>query len=370
MLDRLPVTATPALILVVDDEPRNIQVIASLLIKEGHEVIAATDGEQALEKLRSSKPDLILLDVMMPGMTGFEMRRILRDIPELCEIPVIFLSAATDKSFIIEGFETGAVDYITKPFHGPELLSRVALHVNLQRTRQRMNDLVQEKNRLLEIVAHDLKNPLSGIRFAAMILAEKSDHQKHIQDSLVENICQSTERAFEIVQTLLETRGLDEMKATIHLEEICLSEQAREALRRFEQHRKAKDIAVEINAGEGSLRVLGERRALLCCLENLISNAIKFSPSGSKIAIELTSEKTDGVFRIEDCGPGVRDDEVELLFQKFSRLSARPTAGEASTGLGLHIVRELLHAMDGTVTYAESRYGGACFMVKLPLAQR
>jgi len=369
MIDRLPVATVPALILVVDDEPRNIQVIASLLIKEGHEVIAATGGEQALEKLESSKPDLILLDVMMPGMTGFEFRRILRDIPELCEIPVIYLSAATDKNFIIEGFETGAVDYVTKPFHGPELLSRVALHVNLQQTRRRMNDLIQEKTRLLEIVAHDLKNPLSGIRFAAMVLAEKHDHQKHIQDSLVENICQSADRAFEIVQTLLETRGLDEIKATIQVEEVCLSEQAREALRRFDQHRIAKDIAVEMKAAEESLRVLGERRALLCCLENLISNAIKFSPTGSKISIEVTSENDGGVFQIEDCGPGVRDDEIELLFQKFSRLSARPTAGEASTGLGLHIVRELLQAMDGTVSYAESRFGGACFKVKLPLAK-
>jgi signal transduction histidine kinase len=116
--------------------------------------------------------------------------------------------------------------------------------------------------------------------------------------------------------------------------------------------------------------VLGEHRTLLCCLENLISNAIKFSPKGARVSIQVQLDGRSGEFRIEDQGPGIRDDELDHLFRKFTRLSARPTAGEQSTGLGLHIVHELISAMRGKVIYEKSRLGGACFSVKLPLADQ
>ncbi|RYG95378.1 MAG: ATP-binding protein, partial [Alphaproteobacteria bacterium] len=125
---------------------------------------------------------------------------------------------------------------------------------------------------------------------------------------------------------------------------------------------------LDFRAPDTDVIVLGENSTLLCCLENLISNAIKFSPSGASVVIHVQPDGTDGEFRIEDQGPGIQPEEVDQLFQKFTRLSARPTAGEASTGLGLHIVHELVSAMRGTVIYQSSPSGGACFSVKLPLA--
>ena len=145
--DPLPRTSGSSLILVVDDEPKNIQVVGPLLLKQGHEVIAAGSGEEALAKLRAARPDLILLDVMMPGMSGFELCRKLQAQPEWKDVPVIFLSAVTDKSFIMEALQAGAMDYVTKPFHGPELLSRVQVHLNLQNTRKSLASAIIERNR-------------------------------------------------------------------------------------------------------------------------------------------------------------------------------------------------------------------------------
>ncbi len=370
MIDRLPPTDAPSLILVVDDEPKNIQVVGSMLLRHGHEVIAAHNGPDALEKLQSVRPDLILLDVMMPGMTGFEVCRHLQENPETSDIPVIFLSAAGDKSFVIEALQHGGVDYVTKPFHGAELLSRIDLHSNLQKVRRRLAETIREKNRVLEIVAHDLKNPLNGVQFAAMMLTEHKDAgTPHPQQAkLLESITDSTRRAFDIISRLLETPALEEVKSRVRQEPVCLRESTNRALKNFEQHLRSKHIRLDFHSGGDQVVVLGENNTLLCCLENLISNAIKFSPTGANVVIQVQPDGSHGEFRIEDQGPGIQPEEVDKLFRKFTRLSARPTAGEASTGLGLHIVHELVNAMQGTVIYQDSPLGGACFSVRLPLA--
>lgn len=365
--DPLPRPATSSLILVIDDEPKNIQVVGPLLLRQGHEVIAAGSAEEALAKLRTARPDLILLDVMMPGMTGFELCHQLKASEEWKDIPVMFLSAAAEKSFVIEALAAGAVDYVTKPFHGPELLSRVQVHLNLQSTRKRLAATIEERNHLLEVVAHDLKNPLGGIQFAAAMMGENPDLDAR-QRTLVGSIADSVKRALEIVGSLLQTRQLEEAMANLGLTPLCLRAHAEHALDGFVQHSRNKGIAFQFESEAASLPVHADPRSLLCSLENLVSNAVKFSPAGTRVRIVIGREGDYGIFRIEDEGPGIRDDERELLFHKFTRLSARPTGGENSTGLGLHITHELTRAMGGTLRYEPGPRGGACFILALPLA--
>jgi two-component system sensor histidine kinase/response regulator len=366
--DPLPRPSSSSLILVVDDEPKNIQVVGPLLLRQGHEVIAAGSGEEALAKLRTARPDLILLDVMMPGMTGFELCHRLREQPEWRNIPVIFLSAATDKSFIMEALEAGAVDYVTKPFHGPELISRVQVHVNLQKTRKRLASTIEERNRLLEVVAHDLKNPLGGVQFAAAMLLENNTLDRGKQEALLESIADSAKRALEIVGTLLQTRQIEEAKITLGYATLCLRDYATQAARSFAQFERSKQISIGIDGVEDRVPVMADRRSLLCALENLISNAVKFSPRGTQVRVAVERSEEMGVFRIDDEGPGIQEEEQHQLFRKFTRLSARPTGGEVSTGLGLHIVHELVTAMGGKVRYERGPRGGACFVLELPLA--
>ncbi len=219
-----------------------------------------------------------------------------------------------------------------------------------------------------KIVTHDLKNPLNGIQFAAMMLTGKSDGTDPQSDLLHESIRDSANRAFGIIANLLDTRKLDEIKSQLRQQPVDLRENTTRALKNFEQHVRSKDIRLDFRSPQEEVIVLGENRTLLCCLENLISNAIKFSPTGADVIVHVHLDGPTGQFRIEDQGPGIREDEVDFLFRKFTRLSARPTAGEASTGPGLHIVHELVSAMQGSVDYAQSSLGGACFTMRLPLA--
>lgn len=366
MFDPLPNPSYAPLILVIDDEPKNVQVVGALLLKHGYEVVAANHAVAALAKLETMTPDLILLDVMMPGMTGFELSRRLRMNDVWKNIPVIFLSAASDKDFIVNALEAGGVDYLTKPFHGMELITRLQVHLNLQSTRKRLASTLRERNRLLEVVAHDLKNPLGGIRFAAAMMEENKDLDARTK-MLAESISDSTNRAFEIVNNLLQTRRLEEAMQRLECRPLNLSNHVERAVKMFDQHGRSKDIRIQTALPDGEILIQADSAALMCSLENLLSNAIKFSPKGSVVHVHVNSDGQHGTFVVEDQGPGISKEDEKFLFQKFTRLSARPTQDEASTGLGLYIVHELVQAMGGGVQHRPSQHGGACFEIRVPL---
>ena len=162
--------AITARILVVDDQPANIQIVGAVLGKLGHEIVPAGDGPTALKRIALRPPDLILLDMLMPGMGGCEVCRQLKENPDLKDIPVIFLSAADDKDLIVRALDSGGVDYITKPFNQAELISRVRTQLALKAARDRLRQLAEDKDELLGILAYDLKNYLGGIHMSAELL--------------------------------------------------------------------------------------------------------------------------------------------------------------------------------------------------------
>jgi len=351
-------------ILVVDDEPKNIQVVGSLLLREGYEVIAARGGEEGIAKALETQPDLILLDVMMPGISGVEVAFRLKDHPEWNHAPIVFLSAATDKTFVIEGLGAGAVDYVTKPFNGPELLRRIELHVRLYRTQRKLEEAMAEKNRLVEVLAHDLKNPLGTVRFSARLLKEREAGSR--TSELVDIIDDAAERALGIVEALLDERGLEYAREKMQIEWLSLDEVVVAVIDAFSERAADKEIAIEWSSPAKPVFVRVDRDALFRVLENLLSNALKFSPAGARVTLEVDREDGLGVFRIEDEGPGIPASEIGGLFQRYARLSPKPTGGESSTGLGLSIVKELTEAMDGTVEYRPASSGGAEFRLMLP----
>jgi signal transduction histidine kinase len=353
-----------SVILVVDDEPKNLQVVGSLLLREGYEVVAARGGEEAIAKALESRPDLVLLDVMMPGISGVEVAIRLKDHPEWNHAPIVFLSAATDKTFVIEGLGAGAVDYVTKPFNSLELLRRIELHVGLRRTRRKLEEAVAEKNRLIEVIAHDLKNPLGSVLFAARFIQEREAGGR--SGELMEIICDAAKRALGIVESLLEERGREHARGKMQIEWLPLDEVAASVREAFSERAADKNIALELLGPPKPVFVRADREALFRILENLLSNALKFSPSGTRVMMEIAGDERTGTFRVTDQGPGIPEGEVDRLFQRYARLGPRPTGGESSTGLGLSIVKELADAMDGTVEYRPAEPGGAEFRLILP----
>src|SRR5580692_129573 len=200
----------PSRILVVDDQPANIQIVGAVLGKLGHEIIPASDGATALKRVALRMPDLILLDLLMPGMNGCEVCLQLKLNPDWKDIPVIFLSAADDKDLIVRALNSGGVDYITKPFNQAELISRVRTQLALKTARDRLKQLAEDKDELLGILAHDLKNYLGGINMSADLM---SGQIKNFKDErltqLTDNMVRSSASAMAFVKEFLANSATD-----------------------------------------------------------------------------------------------------------------------------------------------------------------
>ncbi len=356
-------------VLVVDDVERNLQVVGELLAKQRYEVFFASNGPAALERVAAKAPDLILLDLMMPGMDGIEVCRRLQCNPATQGIPIIFLTADQETETGVKALSEGAVDYITKPFHAPELLARVATHIALKRTRDEMHKIVAEKSELMAAVAHDLKNPISSVRFAAHTLRDDGIGPEDPRRELVDTIVDTCNEMLALIEDRLMRRAREVQLIRLDAQPIDLAEVLRVVVQQNRSAAHAKSIPLDLVLPKGKeLTVIGDYHAIAEVFDNLISNAIKFSPPGAPVNVRLGNPPSDAFVRIEvrDHGPGCSKEDREKLFKPYTRLSARPTGGESSTGLGLSISKGLVDKMGGDINCDSPADGGASFWVDLP----
>lgn len=357
-------------IMVVDDQPRNMKIVSELLsLSMGYEITQAGSGEQALAQLEDSIPDLILLDVMMPDMDGVETCKLIKENPALADIPIIFLSAADDKNLIVQALESGGVDYVTKPFSRAELLTRVRTHLALKLARDSLKALAEDKDELLGILTHDLKNHLGGMQMSAQLLHDRMERQPADGKSLhlVDNILLNTAQMLAFVKEFL-ANNMAERTLQFSAETVNLSQAAWHAVKQYQLTAERKDIKLvcDLTPAANSM-ISADPIALKQVLDNLLSNAIKFSPSGKSIYISVSPINGDCVeCCIRDEGPGFTDEDKAHMFRRYARLSARPTGGEPSTGLGLSIVKKLIEAMHGHLLLESTLGQGAAFIVRLP----
>jgi two-component system, sensor histidine kinase and response regulator len=361
--------SAPERILVVDDQEVNVQVLGSILGPLGFEIVPVTSGEHALRRLAAHPADLVLLDVLMPDMDGFEVCQRIRMQPHLNEIPIIFLSAADDKTFVVRALEAGGVDYVTKPFNQSELISRVRTHLALKRARDRLKRLAEDKDELLGILAHDLKNHLGGMQMSARLLNDRADKAADPRLSrMASNILHASDQMFSFVKEFLANAAADRGQV-LSLEGVSLPEAASAAAQRYADAALRKSIRIDEEFPADTPLVLADRVALDQVIDNLISNAVKFSPPETSIWLGIGSASEGYLeFRVRDQGPGCDEQDLAQMFARYKRLSARPTAGEPSTGLGLSIAKRQTEAMNGTL-HCESVAGkGATFVLRLPVA--
>jgi len=353
-------------IMVADDQAANIQIIGNMLGKLGYEIVPATDGETALKRLALRPTDLILLDVLMPGMDGVEVCRRIRENPEWKHIPIIFLSAADDKDLIVRALEAGGVDYVTKPFNQAEMLLRVRTHLALKAAHDRLKQLAEDKDELLGILAHDLKNHLGGMQMSANLLRERMAQAPDSKPAqLCENICHSTGQLLAFVKEFLANSATDH-GIVLTPGAVELSEIVAHAGKSYEEAARRKNLEFHLRVPEGPTYVAADRNALTQVIDNLLSNAVKFSPMGKPITVTVRSTTDGAECLIQDRGPGFSDQDKLLMFRRYGRLSARPTGGEPSTGLGLSIVRKLVVAMNGELICDSTPGEGTTFTVRLP----
>jgi two-component system sensor histidine kinase/response regulator len=356
--------ATGSRILVVDDVTKNLQVVGTMLRNEGYEVMPATSGAEALEGVRVQLPDLILLDLMMPEMDGLEVCRRLKTDPATAQVPIIFLTASNEMEHLVKGFSAGAVDYITKPFNAPELLARVRTHLELKHARARLREMNDEKNEFMGIVAHDLKNPLGAIEgYSELILKEWAEPGGELHDC-ASRIRETARRLTEMVRNLLDANRIERGEMKLDLRPVDLASLLSVVVESYRPRAAAKQQAIEPHLESGPAIVQADKNLVLQVFDNLVSNAVKYSPPGTQITARLKTTPASVRCEVQDQGPGISAEDQKRLFGKFARLTAQPTAGEHSTGLGLSIVKKVVEAMGGQV-WCESELGqGATFIVE------
>jgi signal transduction histidine kinase len=364
-------------ILVVEDSPLTRRKLRFLLQHKGYQVFEARSGEEALWLAPECRPDLILLDVMLDGINGFETCRRLKRMPSLLEVPVIFLTGKSETQDIVEGFEAGASDYIAKPFRPAEAFPRIQTHLKVRllsdfrrQNIEQLRSLNQAKDRFLRMASHDLRNPLSAICGLTEMMAEESfgelnDEQKEILSS----IGTAADGMAALLRDLLEISSLEKEKEECSFSRQSLSEVAQSVVHLAKAPARKKGIEVVMHTDGSNFEGDFDKNQIRRVLENLVSNAIKFSPFNTVVTVDLARRAETLEVRVSDAGSGVPETEQHLLFKEFSRTSVRPTNGEESTGLGLSICRKIVQSHGGEIGMENLPQGGACFSFQLPREQ-
>ncbi len=352
-------------ILVVDDQAANLRVVGMLLTRQGYEVTAATTGQEALALYAEDPPDLILLDMMMPGMDGFEVMEALRAHGTPLRAPVVFVTAAHDRDLLLRAFEAGVVDYVTKPFLPEELLARVNAHIGLKLTRDRLERVAREREELVNLVAHDLKNPLTSVLFASDILRTDGCRPERIPRYL-EMIYESANDALGYIRHYLERRAGQANGSTAVSADLAPTLDW--LMQRYEMQLDARGIRVVLLPPPSHARVAIDERVLRQVSENLVSNAMKYAPD-----CELTLAGRAGApgfwqLIVADRGPGIPASKQRQLFKPFTRLHDDAVDDGISSGLGLSLAKQIVHDAGGQLWYEDRKQGGARFVIELPMA--
>jgi two-component system sensor histidine kinase/response regulator len=352
-------------ILVVDDQSVNLRVVGTLLTRQGYEVISASSGEEALQRYVETPPDLILLDMMMPGMDGFDVLAALHELGPL-QVPVVFVTAAHDRDLLLRAFDAGVVDYVTKPFLPEELLARVAAHVGLKLTRDRLERVAREREELVNLVAHDLKNPLGSVLFAAELLRSGLCKAERIPRYL-QMIHESADDALGYIRHYLESQSASRDRSA-NDENADLGETLQWLHARYEMQLEARGIRVDLRPPPAPAHVAIHPRVLRQVAENLVTNAMKYAPGSELMLAARNGAPGYWQLIVADRGPGIPPERQRELFKPFVRLHDEAKDDGLSNGLGLSLAKRIIARAGGQLWYEPRRQGGARFIIELPEA--
>ncbi len=369
-----------AKVLIIDDLPENLFVLEEILKQDDREIISASNGNDALKLARLHDFAIILSDVQMPGMDGFELVSLLRMNKRTKHVPVIFLTAISkEEKYVHQGYSEGAVDYIFKPLDPKIVSSKVDTFITLYRQRkqlelqnQQLEELNIQKNKFLGMAAHDIRNPLSIIEYYSRDLMDKTKDEidyKELKSNL-ETIYTSSIFIQNLADELLDFTKIEANDFQPRLRETDITELLDNIVKINQLFANKKNITIKQEIELSGLNMAIDPSKITQVLNNLISNAIKFSNKGTEITLEAFILDHQLIVRVQDQGQGIPTSEIHKLFVPFATLSVKSTAGEKSTGLGLAIVKKIIEGHKGDI-YAESKVGeGTCFTFKIPVSHK
>lgn len=363
-------TTPLASVLVVDDTVENLRLLSNLLNEHGYEARPVTTGKQALQAVEHDPPDLILLDISMPEMDGYEVCRRLKASALSKDIPVIFLTALTETAHKVRAFEAGGVDYITKPFQVDEVLARVATHLALRQAQseltasyERLRKLEQLRDDLVHMIVHDMASPLATLKIRLDVLDLSGDQLDELLRDDIHQAHQAVSTLMGMTRDLLDVSRLEQGKMPIK-PAVCdltrLAVEVRDALAAMDRER-----TIEVESAE-SVKACCDGDLVRRVIENLVSNGIHHTPPGTPVRISVV--RTDDTVRVavHDQGPGIDPGSRQQLFEKFGTVQARRDRSYQSIGLGLAFCKLAVEAHGGTIGVEQAKPLGNTFWFDLP----
>jgi two-component system sensor histidine kinase/response regulator len=363
--------ADEQVILIVDDVPKNIQIVGSILKEEHYELEFATSGKEALEWLNSKQFDLVLLDIMMPEMDGFEVCRRIKENPGTREVSVIFLTAKADFQSIIQGFESGAVDYITKPYNRKELLMRVKTHLTLQKQRRQLELSNAFEKKLFSVIGHDLRSPMGNIRtYIDAFLMSQVKLSKSTRVFL-KDLYLLSDNAFNLLDNLLNWAKSQSGGIIFKPQMQNIPFLIKNLLPLFKMQAERKNINLRY---QGQEEVYGfyDPELISVVIRNLVSNALKFTSHGGSVTLSAYPETNSAgqdrvIIRVADTGTGMLPEVVENLMNKNVHFTTYGTDNEKGSGLGFNLCKEFVTLNHGNISIQSTVGAGSSFYIDLPV---
>jgi two-component system, sensor histidine kinase and response regulator len=359
-------------ILIVDDVPKNIQLLGSILKEENYELEFATSGKEALEWLDTKPFDLVLLDIMMPEMDGYEVCKRIKENPATKEVSVIFLTAKADFQSIIQGFEIGAVDYITKPYNRKELLMRVKTHLTLQLQRKQLELSTAFEKKIFSIIGHDLRSPIGNIRTyidAFLLVHDEMDESTIL---LLKDLYLLSDNAFNLLENLMNWAKSQSGGIVCRPQKENIRELIKSILTLFTMQADSKNIKL-VFSQQDDVYGFFDPELIAVVIRNLVSNALKFTPHGGTVSLGTNfskdkDEREYAVITIADTGTGMSSETIYNLLNKSIHFTTYGTDNEKGSGLGFQLCKEFIAMNKGQIFVESSAGEGSRFRICLPVA--
>ncbi len=353
-------------ILIIDDNPENIKVAANIIKNENRIIWAVTDAKKGIETAKTRNPDIILLDVQMPEIDGFEVCKILKEDITTKEIPIIFMTAMTDNESIEKAFKAGAVDYITKPVKSAEIIARVDTHLRLSETIKELKKSNKIRDKMFEITAHDLRGPIGNLMVTMDMFNEDNNFLPELEkNQLFINLTKSVKYIFFMIENLYYWAEIQKDGIEYFPEKIKINELLNALLQEFSYQASEKEIIVE-NFNILDDVFYSDRTMLEIVLKNIFYNAIKFTERKGTIKVKTSKENGDICISIEDTGIGIKKENINSIFEQHEKEREYGTEGEKGTGFGLYVSREFVKKIGGQIECESKEGKGSVFRVKIP----
>ena len=360
-------------ILIVDDVVSNVLLLKILLSNEKFQVCTANSGEACIEQTKAEHPDLILLDVMMPGIDGFQTAGILKKNPETQNIPIIFLTALNNPSDLVHGFQVGASDFLTKPFNKEELIVRVMHQIELvaakrliERQNAELRATIGNRDKMYSVIAHDLRSPMASIRMVLNLVVTAVSPETVGPElfELLDKANKESEDVHDLLDNLLKWTKSQTGRLNVVTQDLDLDDIVPGVVDIFEMIAMTKNIKLQYQ-GCGSLVVRADNDMLKTVIRNFMSNAVKFSPEGSTIEVLVKPEGDFARVSVRDHGVGIAADRIGSIFHKGE--TTYGTGGEEGSGLGLQLCADFARKNGGDVMVESTEGQGSTFSFTIPL---